>query len=69
MEAKSIMYFTILVTLTQGLPQNTPAVSLTTSTIASNDPVVNTPATTKVWIDETFYEYILWLIDFVNKYW
>jgi len=41
------MYFTILVTLTQGLPQNTPAVSLTTSTIASNDPVVNTPATTK----------------------
>jgi len=48
MKTKSIIVFTFLVTFSQGLPQNTPDVSVTkTTTIASNDPVVNTPATTK----------------------
>ena len=50
MKTKSIIVFTFLVTFSQGLPQNTPDVSVTkTTTIAPNDPVVvNTPATTKV---------------------
>ena len=49
MKTKSIIVFTFLVTFSQGLPQNTPDVSVTkTTTIASNDPVVKTPATTKV---------------------
>merc|ERR1711971_533223 len=49
MKTESIIVFTFLVTFSQGLPQNTPNVSVTkTTTIASNDPVVvNTPATTK----------------------
>lgn len=48
MEAKSIIVFTVIITLTQGLPQNTLAPELIpkTTTIATNDPVVSIPTTT-----------------------
>ena len=63
MKTKSIIVFTFLVTFSQGLPQNTPDVSVTkTTTIASNDPVVNTPATTKVWNNLNWFTYFWKLI-------
>jgi len=48
MEAKSIILFTVIITLTQGFPQNTPVPELIpkTTTVASNNPVVSTIPTT-----------------------
>jgi len=48
MEAKSIILFTVIITLTQGFPQNTPVPALIpkTTTVASNNPVVTAPTTT-----------------------
>lgn len=48
MEARSIILFTVIISLTQGFPQNTPIPELIpkTTTVVSNNPVVSTPTTT-----------------------